>query len=161
MTTLDLGLAVGALGAIGLVVNRCIACFRLRRLVRRQDRMLVDSHQRCSSLSENLESWIEEIRELIPAIVDAQRRYGFPLGPRLHVMAQEVGPDASSRALLQLVPGFRALGRNGERSTWDSYAGPAEQFTGWVPPAAVVEPPPKARRRPRLALPQATGARGD
>lgn len=137
MTSLDVGLAVAALAALGLAVNRAIAAGRTRRELASQNRQATALHGRFDAERDAHARLREQVLDLAPAIRDAQRRFGFPLGSDVATLVAQVPSDGDSWWLLSNAPGVGALS-DGEQATDTFFA--REEFTGWVPPQALAAP---------------------
>lgn len=146
----DLILALAACASTGIAFAFAVKVLEMRGYIARQDRTARAAHEREVATATELADWREEVALALPVIAEGKRRYGIEFGPRIEATLVKFDPDAGSRALLQLVPGFARLS-DGEYAT-DRIGGPREEFTGWTPPAALAEPAPKPRRRRTRAL---------
>lgn len=151
MTAADVLLAAAALAATGIATALAIRLVRLRADCRAQDRQMAALHRQADLRAEGLAAMYEELRELAPAIADAQRRWGFRLGPCAAAAVAEITPEAASRWLMRNAPGIGRLSE-GQRATETFFAKPAAG--AWTPPRVLVEPEqrkPAGRRRRAVA----------
>jgi hypothetical protein len=127
-------LLVLLLAVVGIALGLTITNIRLRRECAEADRVGLLWHGRFDT-ERDKRLWLEElIREIGPAIIDAQGRWGFPIPPEILALIGTPSSEAVSWWLLQHAPGIGRLS-DGERTT--TRFSPLPEFTGWRPPQLV------------------------
>jgi hypothetical protein len=131
--SLTMGLGLGLALAGGVALGLAVTVARQRRSARRLDAAAALLYGRLQTSNDSLHGLREQIIELGPALIDAQRRWGFDLNcwPQVRELVGDPSPSAVSWWLLQHAPGIGLL-RDGGRAT-DRFFQPAE-FQGWRPP---------------------------
>ena len=130
--TITVGLAIFSCAATGLALALGIRNIRQRREYRRLDGASIALHHRLQAHDDALYGLQEHIAELGPALIDAQRRWGFDLTrwPDVNALIGNPSPSAVSWWLLQHAPGIEHLS-DGAFTTETFYG----DFKGWRPPA--------------------------
>ena len=131
MATLGLTLALCATGGIGIAL--AIRSSRQRQDYERRDEDARSLYGRLQTQHDALAALREEVAELGPALIDAQRRWGFDLSrwPAVRGLVGEPSAAAVSWWLLEHAPGIGLLQDSGT-ATERFFSRPT--FTGWVPP---------------------------
>lgn len=132
--TATVALAIGLGAAAGTAAALFIRGVRQQRRYAKLDNTTLALYRRLQIANEALVSLHEQVGELAPAIIDAQRRWGFDLARWPQVQELVGDPSASSVSwwLLSQAPGIDRLG---DGHATECFLGANGRANGaWVPP---------------------------
>jgi hypothetical protein len=131
-TTMGLAVALCVTGGVALALS--VGVVRQRREYATLAAEAATLHLRLGAVSDDLASLREHVNEMGPPLIDARRRWPFPIPAEIQALIGHWSPEAVSWWLLSHAPGIGMLS-SGQRTTTRFY--PTAPFEGWTGPPVV------------------------